>query len=195
MKRTLSFTLFALAVALAAFPYADTAISQANAGWITLFDGSNLDNWNQIGNANWRLTDGIVQADKGSGYLVSKNSYTDFQVRAEFWVDEDANSGVFLRCSNPQNVTSANAYEVNIYDKNHDFGTGAIVDIAKPSADIKAAGHWNTYEITAQGPHLAVVLNGTQTIDMQDARHTSGSIALQYSAGVVKFRKVQIKPL
>jgi hypothetical protein len=52
----------------------------------------------------------------------------------------------------------------------------------------KAAGKWNTYEITARGPHLTVVLNGQKTAD-------SGPFALQYGSGVVKFRKVQIKPL
>lgn len=58
---------------------------QREAGWITLLDGSNLDHWNRTGNANWRLVDGNAQADKGSGHLVSKNSYSDFQIRAEFW--------------------------------------------------------------------------------------------------------------
>ena len=35
----------------------------------------------------------------------------------------------------------------------------------------KAAGKWNTYEITAQGPHLVVVLNGQKTADVQDSKH------------------------
>ena len=59
----------------------------------------------------------------------------------------------------------------------------------------KAGGKWNTYEITAQGPHFVVVLNGQKTVDAQDSKHPSGAIALQYGQGVVKFRKVQIKPL
>jgi len=40
-----------------------------------------------------------------------------------------------------------------------------------------------------------VVLNGQKTVDAQDSRLADGHIALQYRAGVVKFRKVQIKPL
>ena len=101
---------------------------QADTGWVTLFDGSNLDNWNAVGKANWRLVDGAVQADKGNGYLVSKNSYSDFQIRAEFWVDSDANSGIFIRCADPQKPGSSTCYEVNIYDKRPeaDYGTGAI---------------------------------------------------------------------
>ena len=59
----------------------------------------------------------------------------------------------------------------------------------------KAAGKWNVYETTAQGPHLVVVLKGEKTADVQDSKHLGGSFALQYGSGVVKFRKVQIKEL
>ncbi|HMI13841.1 MAG TPA: hypothetical protein VK567_20090 [Bradyrhizobium sp.] len=49
--------------------------------------------------------------------------------------------------------------------------------------------------MTAQGPHLVVVLNGEKTADVQDSKHLGGSFALLYGSGVVKFRKVQIKEL
>ncbi len=67
--------------------HSNEAVAQADAGWTALFDGKNLDNWNAIGNANWKLEDGAIVADSGNGFLVSKNAYTDFQLRAEFWVD------------------------------------------------------------------------------------------------------------
>src|SRR5438552_18055942 len=51
--------------------------AQGDAGWATLFDGSSLDNWNTIGKANWRLSDGVVQDVKGSGYLVLMHTYGD----------------------------------------------------------------------------------------------------------------------
>ncbi|HEY7556206.1 MAG TPA: DUF1080 domain-containing protein, partial [Candidatus Binatia bacterium] len=75
------------------------------------------------------------------------------------------------------------------------YGTGAIVHIAKISTMPKAGGKWNTYEITAKGPRLTVMLNGAQTVDVQDSKFASGPIALQWGRGVVRFRKVQIKPL
>ena len=166
-------------------------------GWTTLLDGRSLDGWNAIGDANWRVLDGAVQADKGAGFLVSKDSYTDFQIRAEFWSDDDANSGIFIRCADAKNVTADNSYEVNIFDKRPDptYGTGAIVNIAKIGKMPEVAGQWNVYEITAKGPLMTVVLNGVQTVQGRDARLSSGPIALQRTAGVIKFRKLQIRAI
>jgi 3-keto-disaccharide hydrolase len=175
---------------------------QSDSGWIMLIDGPNgLENWNQIGSSNWAVVDGGVQADKRTGkelgFLVSKNSYNDFIIRAEFWVSDNANSGIFLRCRDPKQITDKSCYEVNIYDQRPDpsFGTGAITNFVKVSPMPKAGGKWNTYEITAKGPQLVVVLNGFKTAELKDSSFASGPIALQHGAGVVKFRKVEIKPL
>src|SRR5437867_10848040 len=196
MKRASAIAIGLLVIFVAAFQYSDLASGQA-AGWTTLFNGSSLANFNTIGTANWKLMDGVVQANSGNGYLVTKESYADFEVKVEFWVDDDANSGVFIRCSNPQEISAMNAYEVNIYDKRPDQSgrTGAIVDVAKPLAVINAGGKWNTYESTAKGPRLTVTLNGTRTVDVENTAHARGPIALQYGAGTVKFRSVQIRRL
>ncbi len=197
--------LFAIALAfigLAGLPCTHEASGQT--GWVTIFDGKSLDNWTPIGDANWKLADGVVTADKGNGFLVSKNSYGDFELRAEFWVDDDANSGIFIRCTNPEKVGTDSAYEVNIFDKRPEpiYGTGAIVNVAKVDPMPKAGGKWNVYEITAKGPEFTIVLNGQKTVDRaKNDKFANGRIALQYGPGavkdkgVVKFRKVEIRPL
>jgi hypothetical protein len=175
---------------------APAAVSgQAAGGWTTLFDGKSLDGWTPIGDANWKLAEGAVQADKGVGFLVSKQSYGDFEVRAEIWVNDDANSGVFIRCSDPKMINAMNAYEVNIFDKRPDqaYRTGAIVDVAKPMSIENAANKWNTLVITAKGPRMTVNLNGKPMVDVQNTAHARGPIALQYGAGTVKFRKVEVR--
>jgi 3-keto-disaccharide hydrolase len=177
-------------------------------GWITLLDGSNpatLNNWNKIGDANWRWEDGVLVADKGKGgHLVSKNSYKDFQLRAEFWADHTTNSGIFIRIIDPQKPGGKTGYEVNIYDQrpDPDYGTGAIPNVAKVVPMPKAGGRWNVYEITAKGPRLTVVLNGVKTVDVQHSQFPEGAISLQFAnldkgapGGAIKWRKVQIRPL
>jgi len=201
--KSLSAALWAslLAIGLTIAGCSSRTSDESEAGWITLLDGSNsktLDNWNRIGDANWRAEDSAIVADKGKGgHLLSKNSYKDFQIRAEFWVDTPANSGIFIRCDNPQMPGAEACYEVNIFDTRPDptYGTGGIVNVAKVAAPIKAGGKWNTYEIRAQGSHLTVTLNGMKTADANDTKHARGPFALQYGAGVVKFRKVEVRPL
>ena len=175
-------------------------------GWTTLIDrASGLENGNRVGDANWRAEDGAIVADKGKGgFLVSKTSYTDYQIRAEFWADHTTNSGIFMRLSDPQKIGSANSYEVNIYDRRPEasYGTGAIVDVAKVSPMPKAGGKWNTYVITARGTSLIVELNGVQTVKVNDGKFAGGPFALQFAngpkgtpGGAIKWRKVQIRPL
>jgi hypothetical protein len=209
MKRRSIIGAALLLAGFAALPYAHRAFGQTD-GWITLFDGKNLDNFNQVGTADWHIEDGAAVADKGNGFLVTKNTYTDFQIRAEFWIDDVANSGIFIRCTDPEKIGGASAYEVNIWDARPDptYGTGAIVNVGKVNPMPHAAGKWNVYEITAKGSTFTVTLNGQKTVDeAQDAKFASGRIALQHGlglkdakgvesdAGTVKFRKIEIKPL
>jgi hypothetical protein len=192
MNRSL-LTALGLCLASAALPTS----AAAQDGWTTLFDGSDLDGWEVLGNANWTLGDGAVSATSGSGFLVSERSYGDFEVTLDFWVDEPANSGIFIRCSDPGSVTDRNCYEVNIYDTRADqtYRTGGIVHLAAPSSVINTGGQWNSYQITARGSRLIVVLNGTQTVDTRDDQFASGPFALQYGAGIVGFRNVRIRSL
>jgi hypothetical protein len=177
-------------------------------GWETLIDGEKgMENFNQVGDANWHPEGGAIVADKGkAGFLVAKKSYGDFELRAEFYANTDTNSGVFIRCANPQKIGADTCYEVNIWDIRPEpkYGTGAIVDVAAVPVPIKntAGGKWNTYEITARGSQLTVKLNGVQTASAQDAKHASGPFALQMGPGVkgvqggpIRWRKVEIRPL
>lgn len=181
---------------------------EGDRGWTTLLDGANpksLDNWNRIGDANWRAEDGAIVADKGKGgFLVSKESFRDFQLRAEFWADHTTNSGIFFRVSDPKAIGSRTAYEANIYDQRPEaeYGTGSIVNVTKVSPMPKAGGRWNTIEITAKGQNLTVVLNGTKTAEGRHGQFTEGPLSLQFSnrekgapGGAIKWRKLEIRKL
>jgi hypothetical protein len=201
MKRMSRITIGLLAVA---FTVAGCGHQLNRAGWVTLIDGeTGLENWNRVGGANWRAEGGAIVADKstteGSSFLVTKNSYKDFEIRAEFWAESNTNSGIFLRCSDLSKIGSATAYEVNIWDMRPDpsYGTGAIVDVASVPVPIvyKAGGKWNTLEITARGPVLTVVFNGVVTANARDSKFAEGPIGLQYAGGPIKWRKVQVRTL
>ncbi len=204
MKSVSIITSGLLAAALTAFGCAQMS-DMLGTGWVTLIDGDKgLDNFNRVGDANWRAEDGAIVADKGKGgFLVTKNSYKDFQLKAEFWAGLNANSGIYMRCANPAVITDKSCYEANIYDERADpsFGTGAIQHITKASPMLKAGGKWSTYEITVKGTQITLMLNGVRTAEGTDSKLASGPIALQFGShgkepgGVIKYRKLEIKPL
>jgi hypothetical protein len=193
MKRA-SIVLGLLAIVVAGFHSAGVS---AQEDFTVLFDGSDLDNFNPIGDANWEIVDGVVQADSGGGFLVTKESYSDFHLTLDFWVDEPANSGIFVRCADAESVNDRNSYEVNIYDTRGDqtYRTGGIVHIAAPSSVVMTGGRWNSYDIRVEGSRILVTLNGLPMVDVEDTQFADGPIALQYGLGVVKFRNVRIREL
>ena len=201
MKRHYASAIGMLVIALTVLGCAQYSPSQ---GWVTLIDGdTGMDNWNPTGsNANWRAADGAIQADKstgkGSSVLVSKKSFKDFELYAEFWAADDTNSGIYLRVMNPTDVSTATgAYEVQIWDKNPNpaYSTGSLVNVAVVNPIYKAGGRWNTYEIYAKGPQITVKLNGVVTVSAQDSRFPEGRIGIQYNGGPIKVRKLLVKEL
>ncbi len=191
----------AAAVGLGLAACAPMSMPGTSGGWQTLFDGSTLNGWKRTGDGNWRVEGGAIVADAKTGqpnaFLVTPQSYKDFEIRAEFWSSPDANSGIFIRCANPADPTDQNCYEANIFDMRPEpkYGTGAIVNVAAVNPMPKAGGQWNTYLITARGSELTLVLNGVQTVKVNDSKLASGPIALQYAAGTIKFRKVEVRAL
>ena len=76
-----------------------------------------------------------------------------------------------------------------------EYRTGAIVDLARIMQKVDAGGKWNTLEITAQGPKMTVSVNGIKTAEGESSARLRGPFALQFGAGMVKFRKVEIRAM
>ncbi len=191
-------TITTIAVTLAlALP----AAAQEGEGWTTLLDGEDMSGWNELGQTNWHAEDGAVVADDNTGdgpaFLVTPDSYGDFELNVEFWASDDANSGIFFRCADPQSITDMSCYEANIFDQRPDpsYGTGGIVRHAEVDPMPKAGGKWNTYLIRADGRDITVELNGETTATLRSGLFEEGPIGLQHGSGTIKFRKVAIRPV
>lgn len=203
MKRIAWIAAASAVAALAGCSQMETMMG-GSGGWETLFDGKSYANFEPVGDANWRIENGLLVADKGQGYLLTKKSYKDFTIRAEFYAEADTNSGIFIRCNNRKDIGAANCYEFNIWDTRpgQEYSTGGIVDTAKVNPPPKAGGKWNTYEVTAKGDHLISVLNGVKVAEAHNGKHAEGPFALQRFNGndkttpiAIKWRKVEIKAL
>ena len=171
--------------------------SMNGGGWMELDES--MSGWHTVGDANWHWEGNELVADMASGisHLVTDDSYADFQLQAEFWNHEGANSGIFMRIQDPDAIADTTAYEANIYDNRPDQSgrTGGIPNFMPPMAVLDTWDQWNTYDITMEGDHVVVLLNGVKTIDTTDSNFSSGPISLQYGAGTIKFRNVRIRRL
>lgn len=164
----------------------------------TLFQ-ENSEDWYVVGDANWEFVDNelVGSTKSGSGFIVTKQTYKNFNLELDFMPDSDINSGIFIRCEN-DTLSSKNCYEINIWDThpNQENRTGAVVNIYPPLGQVHTIGKWNTFKIMANMNHLQVWVNDVLTIDAQDDSHIEGYIGLQ-AAGLeeIRFKNIKISEL
>ena len=145
------------------------------------------------GSAHWEVVNGSLTAcGEPAGYLSSDQSYKNFVLSLEFMTSRDANSGFFVRSPH-----EAGGYEVQIWRQQPaGYNTGSIVGTAKTAREYAfKADQWNQMQITADGDHLVVVLNGETTLDTHDTRFPDGNIRLQYQQFAIAFRNIKLRPL
>jgi hypothetical protein len=178
-----------------------------------LFNGRNLDGWELVEKDavnGWGVRDGILLNDapqekgeprKHFGNLRTVAEFEDFMLHAETRVPKQGNSGIYLR----------GIYEVQVFDS---FGKpldshnmGAIYSRIKPTASAeKAAGEWQTLDITYVQRHATVVLNGVKIIDNQPIAGPTGGalwpevdragpIYLQGDHTGIEYRNLVLRPV
>src|SRR5579871_3466957 len=141
------------------------------------------------GASHWEVIDGTISpCGDPAGYLTSKESYKDFVLDVDFRTGVDTNSGVFIRA--PE---GSGGYEVQIWRAQPaGYNTGSIVGTAKTDRDYNfISDKWNHYEITADGDHMIVVLNGTTTLDCHDSKFPDGRLRLQYQKFPIEFKNIK----
>jgi hypothetical protein len=159
---------------------------------IPLFNGADLGafdhNKDRNGNANWLIINNEIQATQGHSLLISRLSVPDFQLDFDYWVSDSTQISVYFRCANPDSVNADTAYEVTLVNQTKGVGAGSILLLnkVKPS---KVANQWNHIRISAIGTELAVTLNGV-THRVQDARFSSGPLAINYMSGELRVKNI-----
>jgi len=209
-----------LAIALVAWP----AAPATGAEWKQLFNGKDLTGWKQVGPGHFEVENGMLKPIGGMGLLYyTGGKISNSVIRVVFKVTQaNDNSGVFIRIPiEPREewMPVNYGYEVQIYDAGDDHHcTGVLYSLTTAAARAsKPVGEWNTMEITLDGPHTVVVLNGTKVTDYTEGqpvpertkdyepqrgtRPNAGYIGLQNhpredkSDSVVYFKEIAVKKL
>ncbi len=154
--------------------------------------------WNPVGEDVWTHTNGGVAAGPGEavGFLVSPSVYGDFRLSLEYWIEDDTNSGIYIRCSGDSEITPDTCYEINIWDShpNQASRTGSIVTFVEPTAKIDGLERWVRVEVNAVGNRIEARFDGQVTAVLTSDRSLDGNVALQYAGtGILKFRNIVIE--
>jgi hypothetical protein len=157
-----------------------------------------LSAWQKVGDNPWRFTDAGANAGpaEAMGYLVSNDDYEDFSLSVEYWVEDNTNSGIFVRCMDRQEIGPGSCYEINIWDShpNQASRTGSIVEFLEPLVHVDTLERWVRVEVEAIGSRIRASFDGQLTAELVDERSSSGVIALQYGGtGTLKFRNLNIE--
>ena len=184
-------------------------------GFRDLFNGKDLEGWQSVGSAQWKVQDGVIVGGqdgdpKRSGVLHTKDQFKDFELVLDFMIDEHGkyNSGVYLR--NVPGRAGRSGYQVNIgRGAAEEYCGGIFTDKWLARGDEKDAVRkkleWNTMRIIAKGGHIVVHLNGVKVSDFTDPAPPAkflepGVIAFQTygaegHAGWVKFRNIRVREI
>ncbi len=213
-------TLLVLAIAL--IPFRAPA-QDSGPDWIQLFNGKDLNGWKHVGPGSMTVENGLIHTHGGMGLLYWAGGpvgnctiHVVYKMR-----DKNDNSGVYVRIPveplepwMPVNY----GYEVQIdniapgEDEYHI--TGTLYSLTKPLARPGKPGpEWNIMDITLDGPHTVVVVNGVKVTDYTEGqpvppkklsyepergrRPIFGFFGLQNHSDndIVFFKEVALKPL
>jgi 3-keto-disaccharide hydrolase len=169
---------------------------------ITLFNGKSLDGWHTVGRGEsaWSAVSGVLQNSKSGANLATDQKFEDFKLHMEFRVPKGANSGVYLR----------GRYELQIDDaagldpSSHHLG-GVYGFIAPSESVARAAGEWQSMDVTLVGRMITYDLNGTTIISnreipgitggaLDSVEADPGPLLLQGDHGPVDYRNIVVTP-
>jgi hypothetical protein len=194
-----------VAISLAGVVCAQNSLSKKETaeGWKLLFNGKSLNGWegrptSQAGTkGDWKVKDGALACLGTVPSWISTNEFfSDYRLMLQFRGPEKVNSGVFLR-SQKEGQPHITGYELQIWDyQPAGYNTGSLVGSLKADPVKILPGEWNQYEITADGDHFVIVLNGKKVLDAQDSKHKDGVIGFQCQKDqAIEFRNIKLQPL
>ncbi len=191
------------------------------AGFVSLFDGSNLDKW--VGSkTSYVVKDGTIEVNPtggSGGNLYTADEYADFELRFQFQLTPGANNGLGIRAP----LSGDAAYvgmelqildnEAPIYAKLNPYQYhGSVYGVIPAKRGyLKPTGEWNDETVIVKGDQVKVILNDQVILNgnIKDASvngtadhrehpgltNTTGHIGFLGHGDVVRFKHIRVRRL
>ncbi len=167
----------------------DPASAKDQDGWISLFNGKNLDGWFVRGDAKWKVVNGVLtgQTEGGQGHIYSVPVASDLEVKGLFRINDlggGANSGLYFRANPPADNPDGfpQGYEAQICNNQKAF-TGWLWKPGKPTgkADtlLTKDGEWFPMRVRAVGDSIWIRVKNRLVMRYKDDEYKKGHFAIQ----------------
>jgi len=169
-----------------------TAAEKAE-GWTLLWDGQTTSGWrsaksDEFPAKGWEIKDGVLSVletggaeSRAGGDIVTREEFSDFDLRLEFRLTPGANSGIkyFVDTDLNKGEGSAIGLEYQLLDdaRHPDARMGrdgnrtlaSLYDLIPASADkpTRPIGEWNEARVLSRGHHVEHWLNGTKVLEYE----------------------------
>ena len=185
-------------------------------GWISLFNGKNLDGWKISENpSSFSVIDGEIKIDGPRAHAfyvgeVNNGEFKNFEFIAEVKTMPKANSGIFFHTAYQESGWPNKGYEVQVNQTHSDWRkTGSLYSFNDVKETYVKDGEWYTEHIIVKGDHVTVKINGKtvmEYIESEDKNRPAnagekkidkGTFALQAHdpESVIYYRNIKVKVL
>ena len=187
-------------ISLSAWSANQLSEDEQNEGWQLLFNGEDMSQWRnfkrQDVNEKWVVEDGTMKlTGKGGGDIMTRQAFTNFDLRLEWNISEGGNSGIFILVDEEGKHIYSHAPEIQILDnerhpdrKLDTRRSGSLYDMvaAHPSSQ-KPAGQWNKVRILFRDGFLQVWQNDVKTVNVTIGDGTWNTLfeASKFSGGPI----------
>jgi hypothetical protein len=191
-------------------------LNAADDGFVSLFDGKNLDGWKINENpAGLKLEDGCIVVNGERAHVfydgtVANHDFKNFHFKAEVMTFKNSNSGIYFHTAFQKDGWPSKGYEAQVNNTHGDPKKTAGLYGIKDNFEAPAKDEvWFTYEIIVKGKHIVTKIDGKVITDYTETDGekrpdsfkgrllSSGTFALQIHdpGSKVKYRNIQVKVL
>lgn len=161
-----------------------------------LFNGRDLSGWKPMSSGKFYVTNEVVRAEGGKGWLRTDRMFTNFIFEVEWrGLETNYNSGIFVRTPLEGNPWATNVWQVNLKQS----AMGELLEGSQKMVPVNApklpAGEWVKFRVEARSRELTLDVNGQRAWKFSEFTPTSGHIGLQAEGKTFEFRNLRITEL